>query len=65
MTAQILILARISREQLPPQNIEAEEAVLGGILIDPGAPPVLDILDPEAFYVSATSSIDGPGSSRG
>ena len=25
------------REELPPMNIEAEEGILGGILLDPGA----------------------------
>jgi replicative DNA helicase len=37
---------------LPPQNIEAEEAILGGILLDPEAMGrVVDILVTEAFYV--------------
>jgi replicative DNA helicase len=41
-------------DKLPPQNIEAEEAILGGILLDPNAlERVLEILKPEAFYVSA------------
>jgi replicative DNA helicase len=39
-------------DKLPPQNIEAEEAILGGIMLDPEAiPRVRDILDSEAFYV--------------
>ncbi|MEI6428458.1 MAG: replicative DNA helicase [Pseudanabaena sp. ELA607] len=43
---------------LPPQNIEAEESVLGGILIDPEAiTRVLDILRPEMFYVAAHQEI--------
>lgn len=38
---------------LPPQNIEAEESILGGILLDPGAiERVIEILDPDAFSVS-------------
>ncbi len=45
-------------DRLPPQNIEAEEAVLGGILIDPEAVSrVLDTLRPEMFYVSAHQEI--------
>ncbi len=37
----------------PPSNVEAEEAVLGGILIDPEAMSrVVDILCSEAFYIS-------------
>ncbi|MBD6620012.1 AAA family ATPase [Komarekiella sp. 'clone 1'] len=43
---------------LPPQNIEAEEAILGGIMLDPEAiTRVNDILISEAFYVSAHKSI--------
>ncbi len=39
--------------RLPPQNIEAEEAILGGILLDPEAiGRVSDRLVPEAFYIS-------------
>ncbi|MFM8975955.1 MAG: DnaB-like helicase N-terminal domain-containing protein, partial [Vulcanococcus sp.] len=35
---------------VPPQNLEAEEAVLGGILLDPDAiGRVADVLQPEAF----------------
>lgn len=45
-------------DQLPPQNIEAEEAILGGILLDPEAiERVVDILIPEAFYVDAHKDI--------
>ncbi|NJR51645.1 MAG: replicative DNA helicase [Leptolyngbyaceae cyanobacterium CSU_1_3] len=41
-------------DRIPPQNIDAEEAILGGILLDPEAiSRVLDILTPEAFYLSA------------
>ena len=44
--------------QVPPQNLEAEEAVLGGILLDPDAMArVADILHPEAFYVAAHQEI--------
>ncbi|MEL6158241.1 MAG: replicative DNA helicase [Cyanobacteria bacterium J06554_11] len=45
-------------DRLPPQNIEAEEAILGGILIDPEAlGRVTEILTPEAFYIGAHRSI--------
>lgn len=37
--------------KIPPQNIDAEQAVLGGILIDSEAiTKVLEILDPSDFY---------------
>lgn len=45
-------------DRLPPQNIEAEEAILGGILLDPEAiSRVSDRLIPEAFYISAHKDI--------
>ncbi len=45
-------------DRIPPQNLEAEEAILGGILLDPEAiTRVLDILRPEAFYISAHQEI--------
>ncbi|MEH2186108.1 MAG: replicative DNA helicase [Nostoc sp.] len=44
--------------KLPPQNIEAEEAILGGILLDPDAiSRVSDRLKSEAFYISAHKDI--------
>ncbi|MBD2730944.1 replicative DNA helicase [Nostoc sp. FACHB-892] len=44
--------------QLPPQNIEAEEAILGGILLDPDATQMLaDTLVTEAFYIQAHRDI--------
>jgi replicative DNA helicase len=43
---------------LPPQNIEAEESILGGILLDPEAMMrIADILTKEAFYVQAHQEI--------
>lgn len=40
-----------STNLVPPQNIEVEEAILGGILLDPeGINRVSDKLIPEAFY---------------
>ena len=45
-------------DSLPPQNLEAEEAVLGGILLDPDAiGRVADVLQPEAFYLNAHREI--------
>lgn len=43
---------------LPPANIEAEEAILGGILFDPKAIAQVEAsLIPSAFYVSAHQEI--------
>ncbi len=45
-------------DKLPPQNIEAEEAILGGILLDPEAiARVSDILVVDAFCISAHKDI--------
>lgn len=45
-------------DRLPPQNIDAEEAILGGILLDPEAiGRVMEILTPDAFYISAHQEI--------
>ncbi|MBF1990816.1 replicative DNA helicase [Fischerella thermalis] len=47
-----------SSNRLPPQNVEAEEAILGGILLDPEAiGRVSDFLIPQAFYISAHKDI--------
>ena len=44
--------------QLPPANIEAEEAILGGILLDPEAiGRVAELLITDAFYVQAHQKI--------
>jgi replicative DNA helicase len=41
----------LSSHKLPPQNVEAEQSVLGGILIENEAVnKVLEILTPEDFY---------------
>jgi replicative DNA helicase len=41
-------------DRLPPQNIDAEEAILGGILVDPEAMGrIMDIMQPEGFYLAA------------
>ncbi|MGK7875413.1 MAG: replicative DNA helicase [Xenococcaceae cyanobacterium] len=48
----------INSDRLPPENIEAEAAILGGILLDPRAmEEVVDILTPDTFYVSAHGEI--------
>lgn len=45
-------------DKLPPQNIEAEEAILGGILLDPEAMNrVVEVLMAEAFYVQTHQTI--------
>lgn len=45
-------------DRLPPQNIEAEEAILGGILLDAEAiSRVGDRLSPEAFYITVHKDI--------
>ena len=45
-------------EQIPPQNLEAEEMILGGLLLDPDAiGRVADVLQPEAFYLGAHREI--------
>lgn len=49
---------QISSNSLPPQNIEAEESILGGILLDPeGIARIIDVLIPDAFYVKAHQEI--------
>lgn len=48
----------IDSHSLPPQNIEAEESILGGILLDPDAlGRVIDLMTVEAFYVKAHRQI--------
>ncbi|MFM6194598.1 MAG: replicative DNA helicase [Planktothrix sp.] len=41
-------------DRIPPQNIEAEEAILGGILLDPEAiSRVAELLQPESFALKS------------
>lgn len=48
----------MNSNNLPPTNIEAEEAILGSILFDPGAISIAaPILPTEAFYVAAHQQI--------
>lgn len=43
---------------LPPQNIEAEESILGGVLLDPKAMGrIVDFLAADAFYVRSHQEI--------
>jgi replicative DNA helicase len=43
---------------LPPQNIEAEESILGGILLDRDAMErIVDLIIPDAFYVPVHKAI--------
>lgn len=45
-------------ERLPPQSIEAEQAVLGAILIDPNAiAKIIDVVKPNCFYKQAHKQI--------
>ncbi len=48
----------VSSHKMPPQNIEAEQSVLGGILIENGAiHKVMEILTPDDFYREAHQKI--------
>lgn len=48
----------MTNQSIPPQNIEAEESILGGILLDPEAMGrVIDLMSIEAFYVKAHQQI--------
>ena len=43
---------------VPPQNVQPEEAVLGGILLDPDAiGRIADLIKPDAFYINAHQEI--------
>ncbi len=46
------------KDKVPPHNEEAEQAVLGAVLLDPEAvPAVLKYLRPEDFYVNANKEV--------
>ncbi|BAZ50287.1 replicative DNA helicase DnaB [Nostoc sp. NIES-4103] len=46
------------QDRLPPQSIEAEEAILGGIMLDPNAMSrISDRLVVDAFYINAHKDI--------
>jgi replicative DNA helicase len=45
-------------DRIPPQNIDAEEAILGGIFLDPEAlGRIADLIRPEMFYLTAHQEI--------
>lgn len=49
---------KLPNEKIPPQNLEAEQSVLGGLLIDKDAIiRVADILEPEDFYKETHGAI--------
>jgi replicative DNA helicase len=51
-------MTKKSKLKIPPQNLEAEQAVLGAILIDENAIfKVADVLTPEDFYYPANEKI--------
>ena len=46
------------RDKVPPHNSEAEQAVLGAVILDPEAVgAVLRFLRPEDFYVNANREV--------
>lgn len=48
----------LTKEKVPPQNLEAEEAVLGSMLIEEEAiPQAIELLTPENFYKDAHKKI--------
>ena len=50
----------LSTERLPPQNLDAEMAVLGSMLLDEGAIlKASELLDPPSFYKDAHRKIFG------
>ncbi len=52
------VQADVSLQKLPPQNLEAEQAVLGAVLIENDAiNKVVDILSPDDFYKEAHRKI--------
>ena len=49
---------QVPNDSIPPQNLEAEEVIIGGILLDPDAiSRIADILQPDAFYLNAHRQI--------
>lgn len=51
-------ISSISNKMLPPQNVEAEQAVLGAILLqDKALLKIVELLVPEDFYRDAHKTI--------
>ncbi|MBN1163892.1 MAG: replicative DNA helicase, partial [Candidatus Krumholzibacteriota bacterium] len=51
MVEYVKNMSEMAGERVPPQAIEAEKAVLGGVLLEPeAATKAIEILSPEAFY---------------
>lgn len=51
-------MADIALEKIPPQNLEAEMAVLGSMLLDPNAISVsCEVLDKDSFYKDSHKKI--------
>jgi replicative DNA helicase len=58
MTMETTAHARGALDRVPPQNVDAERAVLGGVLLDPeAATRAVEIVSPEAFYRPAHGRI--------
>ena len=58
--ARVLKNTQEIKRRIPPQNLEAEQALLGGLLIDPDSiNKVVDIVDPNDFYKDAHGRIYG------
>ena len=49
---------RLRPERVPPSNLEAEESVLGSMMLSPDAiADVIEIVQPSDFYRSANATI--------
>lgn len=47
------------QDRLPPQSVEAEEVILGGIMLDPSAMSrISDRLVTDAFYININAHKD-------
>jgi replicative DNA helicase len=57
-SAAVVPFSRATEERLPPQNIEAEESVLGALLFQSDCfDRVVEVLQPQHFYISAHQEI--------
>ncbi|HEY9648181.1 MAG TPA: replicative DNA helicase [Chroococcidiopsis sp.] len=49
---------RVLESNLPPCNVELEETILGGLILDPGAiARVAELIRPGAFYIAANQAV--------